>query len=318
MKINRLTILLAVLILSVAVGTGVRHIASGPIGSQIDEDEGFSMSCPWLVRVSAGAPYEFDCHVFNDSRFQDDVEVVFGTASSFVEDSANDRYVMRIQGETLFPDIRYVRADIKPLPTYSGSRTGTERARTTMYRDDELATVSTSISIELNYNALLHTGPGLLNLQILATLVGTLLYLVASARGILMNSVFLRRSYLVVDVFYLSFLLQVLLMTVFLFAFTLSRAGYPTLDNDHWVSFLIGLGWFVFLGWLVYFARWRLFERVVPREWRAMPKAEEVSPALKEEPPRVTPFIGVILIGWLFCLIALPINAYWFGWFGFW
>ena len=321
LKLNRWTILLIVLVLAAVVGIGVRQIASGPIGSQVNVDEGFSMSCPYLVRVDAGVPFEFECHVFNGSRFQDDVEVVSYTATSFVMDSVDNRYVMRIQEETLFPDTRYVGADINPLPTYSGSRAGTDRVRSSfesLYRTDELASVSAGVQIRLNYNVLLHMGPGLLNLQILATLAGTLLYFLASARGFLMDSVFLRRAYLAVDVFYLSFLLQALLMAIFFFVFTLSRAGYPNLDNDHWVSFLIGLGWFVFFGWLVYFARWRFFQRIVPREWRRMPAVDIDRADSGNWEPSTGPIVVAFVIGWFVCLFALPINVFWFGWFGVW
>ena len=318
LKLNRWTILVTVLVLAAVVGIGVRQIASGPIGSQVDVDEGFSMSCPFMVRVDAGVPFEFECHVFNGSRFQDDVEVVSYTATSFVKDSVDDRYVMRIQEETLFPDTRYLGADIKPLPTYSGSRAGTERVRNSWYRDDELASVSAGVNIRLNYNALLHAGPGLLNLQILAMLVGPLFFFVAAARGKFESPSFVRKSYVAIDVLYLTYLLQLLLMMVFFTVSTLSLMNAPDSPGNERDLFLISLPSFLLFGWLIVFARWRFFQRIVPREWRRMPAVDIDRADSGNWEPSTGPIVVAFVIGWFACLLALPINAFWFGWFGVW
>ena len=257
------------------------------------------MTCPQSVRVDAGVPYEFECQIFNESRYQEGTSVEPDDGDS-IESTGDRSYVLKVHGRKQLPATEeYV------------------SARLLRRGDDRVRYVTHAIDVKMRYSPILHIGPGLLGVQVLIMLIVSVFYLEPAASGKLSTPDLVRKAFVAIDLLYLTSIMQFVLLAAFFFAFTWSRAGYPNLDNNHWTSFLAYTIWLFLFAWLIFYMRWRFFERPVPVEWRRWPKGNESTVAASSGPSTVPKFIVVIIVGLLTCLVALPINAYWFGWFGF-
>ena len=334
MKLNRWTILAVVLVMSTGLGLLFRPFGDGASGLVVVEEQGLSLECPEALIVTSGDFYEFECHIVNDSSYQEDI-IVLGGAGSYREGALDDdkieelglrpsrvrqispsMYLLEETRHALRPSSFTVTANVRSVEAEPG-----ELYRASLITFDELLARSdvsrmillrteTQMNLEVKYHLLFYIGLGLFALQIAALAFGPVVYLAVLRLRRLNGVRAVRRGYRIIELLYFSYIAQILLIAVFHITDTIESVDQAEVYPHPTSEFVATLPALLLFLWLIVFARWRFFLRMVPSDLRqtVQTNAEEGNAQVGA---RVIPFVAVAMAGWLGGLLVAMTYLLW-------
>ena len=315
MKLNRWTILAAILLLSTAVGLLFRPWGPAEGPPQTVENQGLSLTCPEVITAAPGSNIELQCEVTNSTRYQQYDYYIRGHISRKWDEPHN-----------------YI-----PFSDVSVVEIGRNRYLTTghvwIYRDDSIPTgaslhswseggllsTDSQVNIEVRHPLFYYPALGLLLLQMIALGGFTVVCMLFASWGSTSRQLgtaqpkFVLTAYRAIDVLWLTYFTQALLMLVFHiwdYQAYISQPWDPIFPPQllYILTLPFALGVIVLL-----FVVGRLTMRSngMSSVWEKGATSEQ-----DNSPERIqsswTPLVGAIVTGWVFLLLAFWVYlSYW-------
>lgn len=298
MKLNRWTILAIILILSAVIGLPFRPLGpEGLSGVQTIHSQGLSLTCPESLTAVPDETYEIECVIVNDSPFQG---YVFGTLrQGRLPPAYSNRSLNQGSDGTFLLANDFTRN--RPIKIYA--RAFVSQNDVVLAPTDILVESRAVINLTIKQYYSFYIGRGLLMLQAIALAIGFMLYALILLRGGIVSRSSAGVAFLMVDMLYLTYLVQLLLYPIYGIETRLTQHEF---DRDFSSFMLIYLNF----AWLVVFARWRFFLRMMPREWTRSDTTPSANRGATVRLP-VVPFLVVFAIG---CVSVLMLATLFYSW----